>query len=72
MLFKYQDILDIGMRPDVGTGHRRSIPGECTGLYCGPRPLQWVLLRFVITGTRLLHLGGFLLLCMLLTNAAEQ
>lgn len=28
MLLKYQDILDIRMRPHVGTGHRRSIPGE--------------------------------------------
>lgn len=28
VLLKYQDILNIGMRPDVGTGHRRSIPGE--------------------------------------------
>lgn len=28
VLFKYQDILNIGMRPHVGTGHRRSIPGK--------------------------------------------
>lgn len=28
VLLKYQDILDIGMRPHVGPGHRGSVSGE--------------------------------------------
>lgn len=35
LLLKYQDIFDIGMRPHVGTGHRRSVPGECNTRQAG-------------------------------------
>lgn len=52
MLLKYQDILDIGMRPHAGTGDRRGLPGKCNTLKAaGSRPWR-------SQGGALVHVAG--------------